>query len=105
MSDNTFDYNRDGVVDQLDAEIAERLTNIQKNVDKDTNQTRLAWVAMIGICTVTILLFVPFIPDSRIIAVENILDLYYVTQASVIGMYMGVKAYLDRRNHIPPPCK
>ena len=90
-----IDQDADGRISDRDIDITERLTKIQK----DTTQVRLVWVAMIGMCVVTLILFAPWIPDSRIIALDNILDLYYVTQASVIGMYMGVKAYLGRKGH------
>ena len=43
------------------------------------------------------LLFSPFVPDSRIIALRDLLDLFYVAQASVVGMFMGVKAYMTRK--------
>lgn len=57
----------------------------------------LAWAAMISMTVVTGLLFCSFIPDARIIALKDILDLYYVAQASVIGMYMGAKAFMNRK--------
>lgn len=76
---------------------AERLRRLELQQTKDTNQASLAWVAMLSMVIITGLLVSPFVPDSRIIALQNILDLYYVAQASVIGMYMGAKAWLARK--------
>ncbi len=92
-----FDHDKDGVVSEKDLQISEQLIRLQIDEQKDRNQVRLAWVAMISMTVITILLFVPWIPDSRIIALRDLLDLYYVAQASVIGMYMGVKAYINRK--------
>lgn len=82
---------------QTNADVAERLKRLELQEMKDTNQVWLAWAAMISMSVVTGLLFCPFIPDARILAVKDILDLYYVAQASVIGMYMGAKAFMNRR--------
>lgn len=57
----------------------------------------MAWVAMLSMLVITLLLFSPFVPDSRILALRDLLDLFYVAQASVVGMFMGVKAYMTRK--------
>lgn len=82
---------------QTNADVAERLKRLELQEMKDTNQVWLAWAAMISMTIVTGLLFVPWIPDARILALKDILDLYYVAQASVIGMYMGAKAFMTRK--------
>ena len=92
-----FDHDKDGIISEKDLQISEQLIKLQIDNQKDQNQVRMAWVAMMSMLIVTILLFSPFIPDSRIIALRDILDLFYVAQASVIGMFMGVKAYMTRK--------
>lgn len=82
---------------QTNADVAERLKRLELQEMKDTNQVWLAWAAMISMTLVTGLLFAPWIPDTRILALKDILDLYYVAQASVIGMYMGAKAFMTRK--------
>ena len=77
--------------------VEERLRKLEILDAKDTTQACLAWAAMISVIVITGLLVSPFVPDSRIVALQNILDLYYVAQASVIGMYMGAKAWLARK--------
>lgn len=77
--------------------VDERLRKLELQETRDTNQMLLAWVAMLSMVVITGLLLSPWVPDSRIIALQNILDLYYVAQASVIGMYMGVKAWMARK--------
>ncbi len=91
------DVNANGKLDSEDIELTKVIRDIEKNQYKTLNQSILAWVAMVGISIVTILLFTPFVTDARIKSIEEIINLYYVTQASIIGIYMGVNAYMTKQ--------
>lgn len=92
-----FDHDKDGIISEKDLQISEQMIKLQIDNQKDQNQVRMAWVAMLSMLVITLLLFGPFVPDSRIIALRDLLDLFYVAQASVVGMFMGVKAYMTRK--------
>lgn len=92
-----FDHDKDGIISEKDLQISEQLIKLQIDNQKDQNQVRMAWVAMLSMLVITLLLFSPFVPDSRILALRDLLDLFYVAQASVVGMFMGVKAYMARK--------
>lgn len=92
-----FDRDKDGIISEKDLQISEQLIKLQIDNQKDQNQVRMAWVAMLSMLVITLLLFSPFVPDSRILALRDLLDLFYVAQASVVGMFMGVKAYMTRK--------
>nr|DAE70014.1 MAG TPA: hypothetical protein [Caudoviricetes sp.] len=92
-----FDHDKDGIISEKDLQISEQLIKLQIDNQKDQNQVRMAWVAMLSMLVITLLLFSPFVPDSRILALRDLLDLFYVAQASVVGMFMGVKAYMTRK--------
>ena len=92
-----FDHDKDGIISEKDLQISEQLIKLQIDNQKDHNQVRMAWVAMLSMLVITLLLFSPFVPDSRILALRDLLDLFYVAQASVVGMFMGVKAYMTRK--------
>lgn len=92
-----FDHDKDGILSEKDLQISEQLIKLQIDNQKDQNQVRMAWVAMLSMLVITLLLFSPFVPDSRILALRDLLDLFYVAQASVVGMFMGVKAYMTRK--------
>lgn len=91
-----FDLDQDGKVSVNDAETFTKINTNLIDSARDKNQARLAWVAMISMILITLLLFTPLIGDARVASLENILDLFYIAQASVIGFYYGVKAYLSR---------
>lgn len=92
-----FDHDKDGIISEKDLQISEQLIKLQIDNQKDQNQVRMAWVAMLSMLVITLLLFSPFVPDSRILALRDLLDLFYVAQASVVGMFMGVRAYMTRK--------
>lgn len=92
-----FDHDKDGIISEKDLQISEQLIKLQIDNQKDQNQVRMAWFAMLSMLVITLLLFSPFVPDSRILALRDLLDLFYVAQASVVGMFMGVKAYMTRK--------
>lgn len=92
-----FDHDKDGIISEKDLQISEQLIKLRIDNQKDQNQVRMAWVAMLSMLVITLLLFSPFVPDSRILALRDLLDLFYVAQASVVGMFMGVKAYMTRK--------
>lgn len=93
-----FDCNNDGKVDQDDIQMTQQITKLEIDQRKDKNQVQLAWVAMVSIVVITLLLFCPFVADSRIAVVSDILDVFYVAQASIIGFYVGANTYLSRKN-------
>jgi hypothetical protein len=57
----------------------------------------MAWAAMASMIIGTILLFTPVIPDSRVTALSDLLGLFYIAQAGVVGAYMGVTAWMNKK--------
>ena len=57
----------------------------------------MSCVALLGMVGFTGLLFSPIIPVERVNALGDLLGLYYIGQASVIGFYFGAQAYMSRK--------
>ena len=92
-----YDLDADGVVS--DAEIA-RAEKIQETEDKSRKhlaQLRLARSSLIGMGVYTLLLFMPFIPDSRIELLKEVSPLLYISLSGVVGAYMGFTSWMDRK--------
>tara|TARA_R100000654_G_scaffold71845_1_gene103163 strand:+ start:986 stop:1306 length:321 start_codon:yes stop_codon:yes gene_type:complete len=92
-----YDLDADGVVS--DAEIA-RAEKIQETEDKSRKhlaQLRLARYSLMGMGVYTLLLFMPFIPDSRIMLLKEISPLLYISLSGVVGAYMGFTSWMDRK--------
>ena len=84
MSTTIKDMNADGEINEKDVDMT-----------KIANQTKLAWFAAYAIVLVTVVLLSPFVSESRITALTDLLEIYYIAQASVIGMFMGASTYLS----------
>ena len=92
-----YDLDADGVVS--DAEIA-RAEKIQETEDKSRKhlaQLRLARYSLMGMGVYTLLLFMPFIPDSRIMLLKEISPLLYISLSGVVGAYMGFTSWMERK--------
>ena len=64
--------------------------------ERQDNQKRMAWVAMVSMILFTIVLFSPFVSDSRLAVISDIASIFYFAQAGVVGAYMGSEAFVNR---------
>jgi formate hydrogenlyase subunit 4 len=53
-------------------------------------------MAMISMIVFTVALFLPVVSESRVSALADLLGLFYIAQAGVVGAYMGVTAWMSR---------
>lgn len=90
-----YDLDDDGRVTSTDINDAANLIELELREEKASTQKRMAWVAMISMLVFTIGLFMPFVPDSRVQALADLLGLFYIAQAGVVGAYMGVMAWMS----------
>ena len=69
----------------------------QKRIDaRQDNEKRMACVATASMIVYTVVLFMPFIDDSRVQILTEIASLFYIAQAGVVGAYMGSEALVNR---------
>lgn len=69
----------------------------QDRIDRrQNNQKKMAWAAMLSMIGFTIFMFLPIIADERIKLLLEIATLFYISQAGVIGAYMGSEAIVNR---------
>jgi hypothetical protein len=92
-----FDQDNDGKMSQHEFELYKQNETLKATLEKQTAQQSMAWTAIIVIICVTALLFVPFISSERIAVIIPMLDLFYVSMASIVGAFMGITAWMSRR--------
>ena len=82
-----------------DEEIAreKEMVELELREEKADAQQRMAWVAMGSMLVFSTVLFLPVVPDSRVNALADLLGLFYIAQAGVVGAYMGVSAWMSRK--------
>lgn len=90
-----YDKNRDGNISQEEIDRQRAIIEIELNEEKARTQKRMAWIALYGILGVTCYLFTPFITDSRVAAIADLLGLFYVSLAGIVAAYFGVQAYVQ----------
>ena len=57
--------------------------------EKADAQRRMSWIAITSMIVFTIILFTPIMSDKRVEALADLLGLFYIAQASIVGFYFG----------------
>lgn len=91
-----IDADNDGKIGRRDIETSNRLLELELREEKADSQRRMAWIAIGSMILFTGLLFSPIVSDSRVSALADLLGLFYIAQAGVVGAYMGVTAWMSR---------
>ena len=92
------DYNQNGYLDMEDIEIKNFLLEIELREEKAQSQKIMAWMSIISMVIFTALLFTPAISESRVNALAELIGLFYLAQAGVVGAYMGATAWMSKSN-------
>lgn len=97
MPDRDFDVDGDGDISPEDVAAAEKLAEIERQDRRQQAQRRMAWVAIWSMIVFTLVLFSPMVSDSRVAALADLLGLFYIAQAGVVGAFMGMTAWMSRK--------
>ena len=97
MPARDLDLDQDGEVSAEDVAAVGKLAEIERQDRKQQAQRRMAWVAMWSMVVFTTVLFSPMISDSRVSALADLLGLFYIAQAGVVGAFMGMSAWMTRK--------
>ena len=97
MPARDLDLDQDGEVSAEDVAAVGKLAEIERQDRKQQAQRRMAWVAIWSMVVFTTVLFSPMISDSRVSALADLLGLFYIAQAGVVGAFMGMSAWMTRK--------
>jgi predicted nucleic acid-binding Zn ribbon protein len=92
-----YDINRDGDISEDELSEMEKIQEIERDNRKQSAQRRMAWVAIWSMIVFTILLFSPIISNERVSALADLLGLFYIAQAGIVGAFMGVSAWMNKK--------
>tara|TARA_Y100000593_G_C4118258_1_gene241328 strand:+ start:125 stop:511 length:387 start_codon:yes stop_codon:yes gene_type:complete len=100
-----FDLDSDGTVSDGELAMASKIEQLEhqrqmhENLDRMMDQQRMmAWVAMASMVLFTAAIFLPFVAESKVTTFSGILNTFYVSQAAVVGVFMGATAYSKSKN-------
>lgn len=92
-----YDLDGDGVVTDEEMKKSTEMLELELREEKADAQKRMSWVALASMIIFTIVLFSPIISDNRVNALADLLGLFYIAQASIVGFYFGAQAYMSRK--------
>lgn len=97
VSENSeFDLDKDGEVTDTEITKSNELMELELREEKAETQKFISYIALTSIIIVTAALMSPIISDSRVEALGNLLSMFYLAQASIIGFYFGATAYMSK---------
>ena len=92
-----FDINQDGEVTEEEMARATQMLELELKEEKADAQRKMAWISIASMTIFTIVLFTPLLKDSRVAALADLLGLFYIAQASIVGFYFGAQAYMSKK--------
>ena len=73
------------------------ILELELREEKADAQLIMSWIAISSMLIFTIILFTPIMSDKRVEALADLLGLFYIAQASIVGFYFGAQAYMSRK--------
>lgn len=91
-----YDFNKDGEVSEEEKDRATLLLELELREEKAEAQKRISWIAMGSMLLVTAILLSPIITPEKLASLEELLGMFYLAQASIVGFYFGATAYMSK---------
>lgn len=93
-----FDLDRTGTVTADEIARVRDMVEVEILGQRAHTQKKMAWAAMISMLLFTLFLFSSWVTDSRVEALADLLGLFFIAQAGIVGAYMGVTAWMSHTN-------
>lgn len=91
---DNYDQDRDGKISVEEVDRTREIIDIEVKKDRASTQRRMAWMSMFAMLFFTLMLFTPIISDTRVQALSDLIGLFFIAQAGIVGAYMGVTAWI-----------
>ncbi len=92
-----FDLDDDGETTQEEIDQGRAMLDLELAEEKSEAQRRMALGAMASIIGSTALILSPVVSVNRVAALSDLMGLFYISMAGIVGAYMGVSAWMSRR--------
>lgn len=92
-----YDLDGDGIVTEEELQSSQGMLELELREEKAEAQRKMAWVALASMVIFTFILFTPYVSEKRVNALGDLLGLFYLAQASVVGFYFGATAYMSKK--------
>jgi hypothetical protein len=91
-----YDFNKNGEISEEEKDRATQLLELELREEKAEAHKLMSWVAMGSMLLVTALLLSPIISSEKVAALADLISMFYLAQASVVGFYFGSTAYMSK---------
>lgn len=91
-----YDLNNDGTVSDDELHKSTDLLELELREEKAQAQKAISWIALASMIVVTCVLLSPVVSDARVAALDNLIGMFYLSCASIIGFYFGATAYMSK---------
>lgn len=92
-----YDTDTNGILSEEELKVAQYVTELELKEEKSEAQKKMAWTSIATMVVFTAMLFSSFISTERVDALSDILGIFYITQAGIVGAYMGVTAWMSKK--------
>lgn len=92
-----IDTNNDNLISDKEIENAQKISELEQKIAKSETQKKMAWVALFAMILLTCLLYTPFIPIERVNSISELIGMFFIAQASIVGAYMGISAWMSKK--------
>ena len=92
-----YDADGDGTVSDDELAKHQEMLQLELQENKAQSQRQMAWVAVVSMCVFALLPLAPFVPVDRLSTLASISDMLFLSQASIVGLYLGATAYMAKR--------
>ena len=97
ISENSdYDLDKDGNVTENELTRSNDVLELELREEKAETQKFISYIALASMIVLTAILVSPIVSDSRVDALGNLLSMFYLAQASIIGFYFGATAYMSK---------
>ena len=92
-----LDMDNDGVLSDREIDAGRKLVDMDLATEKSDSQRRMAWTCLVSMVLLTVLLVSPAVAETRVAQLSDLVGLFYISMAGVIGAHMGVQAWMNKR--------
>ena len=91
-----YDLDNDGIVSDDEIQSSKELLELELREDKFEAQKSMSWVALISMLVLTVIVLTPLISESKLSLLDDLISMYYIAMAGIIGAYFGVSGWVSK---------
>mgnify|MGYP003111321863 CR=1 FL=1 len=90
-----YDSDGDGIVTDEELAHVTEIKKLEHDLRKQRAQRRMATASLVAMGSFTLAMF--FVDIERVKALSDISNLFYISGAGIVGAYMGVSAFMNKK--------